>query len=266
MEFQTPAHIRHGSNIGQPMTRREGVLKVTGAAAFAADNHPDGMLHAVMAVSTIAKGRVLSLNTGAAKSHPGVVEVMTPGNVPPLAVDPEVKNSPFDFRIDTLQNDGVRYANQPVAVVIAETLEAAAEGARLLAPTYGAEAPAVSFEQGQRFVPPSVGVGGSSHEGEDASIGAAWNSGRSDPDPKPVPRRRLRLERHAARPGGAWDPRGAPFGKTGQTRVTPRSNVRPRQPSRGDTADVADRCLGRWKTDRFEPSHPNLFEPVRRFL
>jgi xanthine dehydrogenase YagR molybdenum-binding subunit len=204
MEFQTPAHIRHGSNIGQPMTRREGVLKVTGAAAFAADNHPDGMLHAVMAVSTIAKGRVLSLNTGAAKSHPGVVEVMTPGNVPPLAVDPEVKNSPFDFRIDTLQNDGVRYANQPVAVVIAETLEAAAEGARLLAPTYGAEAPAVSFEQGQRFVPPSVGVGGSSHEGKgDIEGGLAAADIRVEAIYETPPQYHNPLEPHAV--VASWD-------------------------------------------------------------
>ena len=45
---QTPAHIRHGSNIGQPLTRRDGVLKVTGAADYAADHHPPGMLYAVL--------------------------------------------------------------------------------------------------------------------------------------------------------------------------------------------------------------------------
>ena len=44
-------HVRHGSNSGQPLTRRDGVLKVTGAATYAADNHPDGLLHAVLAVS-----------------------------------------------------------------------------------------------------------------------------------------------------------------------------------------------------------------------
>ena len=55
-----PAHLRHGSNIGQPFTRRDGVLKVTGAAKYAADNHPPGMLYAVLAVSSIARGRVAS--------------------------------------------------------------------------------------------------------------------------------------------------------------------------------------------------------------
>ncbi len=38
---------RHGSSIGQPLTRRDGFLKVTGGATFAADNRPEGMLHAV---------------------------------------------------------------------------------------------------------------------------------------------------------------------------------------------------------------------------
>ena len=59
-----PAHVRHGSNIGQPLTRREGVLKVTGKARYAADNHPVGMLYAVLAVSSIARGRVTFLELG----------------------------------------------------------------------------------------------------------------------------------------------------------------------------------------------------------
>src|SRR5207253_3439038 len=133
-----PAHARHGSNIGQPLTRREGVLKVKGEARYAADNHPPGMLHAVMAVSSIARGRVSFLDVRAAKSHPGVVEVMTAANRPPLAEDPDAKTNPFMFRLDVLQNDRVRYANQPIAVVIAETLEAATEGAALLSPRYEA--------------------------------------------------------------------------------------------------------------------------------
>jgi xanthine dehydrogenase YagR molybdenum-binding subunit len=154
-----PAHIRHGSNIGQPMTRRDGVLKVTGAARYAADNHPAKMLHAVMAVSQIARGRVASLDVAAAKRHPGVVEVMTPQNRPPLAEDPDAKTNPFMFRMDLLQNDRVRYANQPITVVIAETLEAATEGARLLAPRYEEEPARAGLDADGSFVPPVVGVG-----------------------------------------------------------------------------------------------------------
>ena len=155
----TPAHRRHGSNIGQPHTRREGALKVTGAAPFAADRHPEGMLHAVMAVSAIAHGRVTALDVAAAKAHPGVVAVMTPGNRPALARDPDEKTGPFAFRIDVLQSDGVRYAGQPIAVVIAETLEAANEGVTLLRPRYASEPPQVGLDQDDVFVPPVVGPG-----------------------------------------------------------------------------------------------------------
>ena len=154
-----PAHLRHGSNIGQPLTRRDGVLKVTGRATYAADNHPPGMLFAVMAVASIARGRVTSLDVAAAKRHPGVVDVMTPDHKPQLAIDPEIKTNPFVFRMEVLQSHEVRYANQPIAVVIAETLEAATEGATLLAPQYEAQAALVGLDAGESYVPPVVGVG-----------------------------------------------------------------------------------------------------------
>ena len=154
-----PAHVRHGSSIGQPLTRRDGVLKVTGSARYAADNHPPKMLHAVMAVSSIARGRVASLDVVAAKSHPGIVEVMTQANRPPLADDPDAKTNPFMFRMESLQNDRVRYANQPIAVVIAETLEAAAEGAALLEPRYEVEPARTGLDGNESYIPPAVGIG-----------------------------------------------------------------------------------------------------------
>ena len=107
------AHIRMGSNIGQPLTRREGVLKVTGAARYAADNHPAGMLHAVMAVSSIARGRVTSLDVAAAKAHPGVVEVMTPGQHAQARAGPGREDATRSCsELDVLQNDS-RALRQP---------------------------------------------------------------------------------------------------------------------------------------------------------
>jgi xanthine dehydrogenase YagR molybdenum-binding subunit len=171
-----PTHIRHGSNIGQPLTRRDGLLKVTGRATYAADNNPPGLLHAVCAVSTIARGRVIALDIAAARAHPGVVEVMTPANRPAVAHDPDEKSGMFDFKLDLLQSDQVRYANQPIAVVIAETLEAAMEGATLLAPLYEIETPSLGLDDGESFVPPSVGVGipAETHHGDvEAGLAAA---------------------------------------------------------------------------------------------
>jgi xanthine dehydrogenase YagR molybdenum-binding subunit len=201
---QAPAHVRHGSNIGQPLTRRDGVLKVTGAARYAADNHPPGMLYAVLAVSSIARGRVASLDVAAAKAHAGVVEVMTPANKPALAQDPDEKTNPFMFRLDLLQNDRVRYANQPIAVVIAETLEAATEGADLLSPRYDTDPARVGLDATESFVPPGVGIGTppEAHRGN-VEAGLAAASKRIEATYETAPQYHNAMEPHAI--VAAWD-------------------------------------------------------------
>ena len=171
----SPPNRRHGSNAGQPHTRREGFLKVTGRATYAADNHPEGMLYAVCAVSAIARGRVAHLDVNAAKAHPRVVEVITPENRPPLAGDPDAKAGPFAFRMEALQSDRVRYANQPIALVVAETLEAATEAAALLNPRYEVEPARLELDV-ERFAPETVGVGspsGGAHSDVEAALSAA---------------------------------------------------------------------------------------------
>src|SRR6202163_45829 len=201
---QAPAHLRHGSNIGQPLTRREGVLKVKGEARYAADNHPPGMLHAVLAVSGIARGRVSFLDVAAAKRHPGVVEVMTPANRPALAEDPDAKTNPFMFRLDLLQNDQVRYANQSIAVVIAETLEAATEGAALLSPRYQAQPARVGLDAGESFVPPAIGIGNPSEVRRgDVEAGLATASKRIDATYETPTQYHNAMEPHAI--VAAWD-------------------------------------------------------------
>ena len=151
--------IRFGSNAGQSVTRRDGIAKVTGAATFAADNHPEGVLHAVYVPATIARGRVIRLDTGAAKAHPGVVEVFTPENRPALAGDPDAKPFLFAFRTEVLQSAEIRYANQPIALVVAETVEAATEAARLVVPHYEA-------------LPPRLGLDGDApHKPESGNFG-----------------------------------------------------------------------------------------------
>jgi xanthine dehydrogenase YagR molybdenum-binding subunit len=201
---QVAAHVRHGSNIGQPFTRRDGILKVTGAARYAADHHPPGMLYAVLAVSSIARGRVDFLDVQAAKAHPGVVEVMTSANRPALAQDPDDKTNPFVFRLDLLQNDRVRYANQPIAVVIAETLEAATEGAALLSPRYDTEPVRIRLGATASFVPPVVGIGSPSvaHRGN-VEAGLAASSKKIEATYETAPQYHNPIEPHAI--VAAWD-------------------------------------------------------------
>jgi xanthine dehydrogenase YagR molybdenum-binding subunit len=201
---QAPAHIRHGSNMGQPLTRLDGVLKVTGTARYAADHHPPGMLYAVVAVSGIARGRVAFLDVEAAKAHAGVVEVMTPANRPALAQDPDEKTNPFMFRLDLLQNDRVRYACQPIAVVIAQTLEAATEGAALLSPRYHAEPPRIGLDAAESFVPPAVGPGHPSNVNRgDVGAGLAAAAKLIEATYETAPQYHNPMEPHAI--VAAWD-------------------------------------------------------------
>ncbi|WOI58031.1 xanthine dehydrogenase family protein molybdopterin-binding subunit [Palleronia sp. LCG004] len=150
---------RFGSNSGQPVTRRDGIAKVTGTATFAADNHPDGLLHAVYVPAAIARGRVADLDVSAAEAHPGVTHVFTPANRPDLAGDPDDKPTRFSFRIEVLQDDTVRYAGQPIAIVLGETLEAATEGARLLSPRYEAQPPRTGLDDNATFAVEEPGFG-----------------------------------------------------------------------------------------------------------
>src|SRR4029079_13263745 len=73
------------------------------------------------------------------------------------------KHGMFGFRFEALQDDRVRYPKQPIALVVAETLEAATEGTRLLAPTYAAEPARIGFDGGEPYEPKALAFGGLPH-------------------------------------------------------------------------------------------------------
>ncbi|MDR5800813.1 xanthine dehydrogenase family protein molybdopterin-binding subunit [Caballeronia sp. LZ001] len=119
------------SIIGKPFDRTDGVLKVTGQARYSADNTDAKLAHAVLITSTIAKGRIASIDTSGADTMPGVLLVLThknamrlPNGGVPDAQPPAVR------KLTLLQTDEVRYSNEPVAVVVADTLEHAQGAAR----------------------------------------------------------------------------------------------------------------------------------------
>ncbi|MBE7210965.1 MAG: xanthine dehydrogenase family protein molybdopterin-binding subunit, partial [Gluconacetobacter diazotrophicus] len=136
---------KHGL-IGAPVSRIDGPLKVRGAARFAAEFTPDGMLHAALAFGTVARGRIASLDTAAAEAAPGVVLVMTHRNAPRMAPMPAFGSSQLAAGGDDLpvmQDDRIHWNGQPVALVLAETLEQAEHAASLVAAEYEA-APATT--------------------------------------------------------------------------------------------------------------------------
>ncbi len=101
---------------GQPVTRVDGRLKVTGRARYAADNPAKNMVYAAVVPSTVARGSVERIEPAAAVRHPDVLRVLT---------DFAGVKLPYDIR-------QVSCFGQPVAVVVANTLEAAMHGASLV--------------------------------------------------------------------------------------------------------------------------------------
>ena len=76
------------TSIGRPVNRVDGRQKVTGAAPYAAEFPPPRLAHAALVRSTIASGRIASIDTSAAERAPGVLTVITHRNAPRLAYRP----------------------------------------------------------------------------------------------------------------------------------------------------------------------------------
>lgn len=105
--------------------------KVTGAVRYAADYPLAGLLYAMTVPSTIAKGRLIALPVEDALAVPGVVRVLTPQDFPPPpAAIPGAPPPPLTLTTE------IAYRGQPVALVVAESLEAAIEGAEAMRPQY----------------------------------------------------------------------------------------------------------------------------------
>ena len=74
-------HIKVPFTLGGALPRIDGPLKVTGAAKYTSDHHFPGMLYAVPVSSTIAKGKIVSLDTASAEAMPGVRAVYHRANI-----------------------------------------------------------------------------------------------------------------------------------------------------------------------------------------
>jgi xanthine dehydrogenase YagR molybdenum-binding subunit len=128
--------------IGKPISRVDGRSKVTGAATYAAEFDTPHVAHGAIVRSTVANGRVAPFDTVAAERAPGVVAVLTHRNAPRLPyrphkgrTDPQVGE-----RLHVLQDDRVNHQGQPIALVIADTLEEAVHAASLVRVTCTSEA------------------------------------------------------------------------------------------------------------------------------
>jgi len=141
--------------IGDPLIRVDGLAKVTGAAKYAAEFDTPNVARAVIVTSTIAKGRITSMITVKAQSAPGVVTIMTPANAPKLPQGGKAGvNPPAGRVLSLLQDNTVLYNNQPIAVVVADTLDHALYAASLIDVKYQVETPKLDFEAGMSSAHP----------------------------------------------------------------------------------------------------------------
>jgi len=132
--------------VGTPVPRVDGRLKVTGKAQYAVDHDIDAAVHAVVVDSSIGRGRVTGIDTRAAEGLPGVLKVISHRNAPTLPYLPNtLPVTPPGERLRIFQDDRVRFHGQPIAVVVATTLETAQHGASLVEVTYDAEQPSTDL-------------------------------------------------------------------------------------------------------------------------
>ena len=146
--------------VGASLARIDGQAKVTGSARYAADFNQPNQAYAVIVGATVGRGRITAIDMAPVLRLPGVLAVLSHLNTPRLAyrehkgaIDPA-----FGERLHVLQDDQVRFYGQPVALVVAETLDKAERAASELKIRYDATAPIVDpRDTGAERVVPEVG-------------------------------------------------------------------------------------------------------------
>ena len=126
--------------IGQPINRVDGPVKVTGRATYAYEYRQDeAPLYGVIVTATIGRGRIQEIDVSHAERSPGVRAVITHQNTPAQGVREESHPLTYWRARPTLANADISHYGEPVALVVAATLEEAQAGASLVRTAYAAE-------------------------------------------------------------------------------------------------------------------------------
>jgi len=139
--------------IGPDRNRVDGPAKVTGTARYAADWPVDGLTFGYIVQSTVANGRIASIDTSRARREAGVIAVMTHGSAPRVNTAATDAN---DRKMAALQEDVIHYDRQPVAVVIADSFARAKYAASLVEVTYAHEPALTRFADGTLVKPKDI--------------------------------------------------------------------------------------------------------------
>ncbi|MFF1380500.1 xanthine dehydrogenase family protein molybdopterin-binding subunit [Streptomyces sp. NPDC058308] len=181
------------SALGAPTERREGPDKVAGAARYAAEHSPEGCAYAWPVPATVARGEVTAVDDEAALALPGVVAVLSHLNAPSLA-------EPDDATLAVLQDARVPHRGWYVALVVADTLEAAREGAAAVRISYAEEPHDVTLraDHPDAYVPEDTDGTSGEHVRGDAEKAFDAAPVRVDADYRVPPLHNHPMEPHAA--------------------------------------------------------------------
>ncbi|MGW0824457.1 xanthine dehydrogenase family protein molybdopterin-binding subunit [Streptomyces sp. NPDC002845] len=136
-------------SVGTAHSRVEGRDKVTGAARYAGEIPFAELAHGWLALSSVARGRIRSVETAAVLEMPGVLAVLHHGNAPRVETDyTGTLGVPPDPTIAVFQHDRVPHLGWPVALVVAGTPEQAREAAEALVVHYEEEPHDVALSAG----------------------------------------------------------------------------------------------------------------------
>ena len=128
--------------VGDPVSRIDGRAKVTGQARYAAEHPAEDLAYGVVVNATIARGRIVGFALDAALAVPGVLDILTHLNKPKtrsIGLFYKDMTAPGGTPFKPLHDGDIAYSGQPVALVVAETFEAARYAASLVEVNYAVE-------------------------------------------------------------------------------------------------------------------------------
>ncbi len=128
-------------SVGMPVSRIDGILKVTGKADYSLDHPVEHVAYAVLFKSTIAAGEIVDIDTSQAEKLPGVMAVVTHKNAPKLNEKGGIRGGAM------LQSPKIEFFGQNIGMVVADTFEQASHAAHLVRVKYQELAPKVDFEK-----------------------------------------------------------------------------------------------------------------------
>ncbi|MDD1531513.1 xanthine dehydrogenase [Bradyrhizobium sp. WBOS7] len=135
------------TNMGQPAPRYDAVVKVTGRATYASDMPLADPAYAFLVTSAIAKGRIDSFDLDEARRVRGVIDIVTHENAPKLKDSKLFSNGGYaGTTIQPLKSAEIAHDGQIIAVVVAETYEAAREAANRVKVRHTATTPSATFD------------------------------------------------------------------------------------------------------------------------